>query len=196
MGHHMGETDRRIKRTRRLLRDALMALIVEKGFDAVTIRDITDRADVAYATFFRHYESKEALLGEQIDLLIKEFEAMGHADTGDHPVLAEGKLFFHHVAAHQALYRSLLDPKSSRAVVSRLKHVIAENTRPHAEEHYRHLSEPAIPLEVSLNHIASSLLELVAWWLDSDMLLTPDQMAHIYARLVIEATWFAVSGKP
>ena len=188
----MEQTDRRIKRTRRLLRDALMALIVEKGFDAVTIRDITDRADVAYATFFRHYESKEALLGEQIDLLIKEFEAMGHA-AADHPVQAEGKLFFQHVAAHQTLYRSLLDKKSSRAVVSRLKQVIAEHTRPHAEEHYQHLPKPDIPLEVSLNHIAASALELVAWWLDNDMPLSPDQMAHIYARLVIEATWFAVS---
>jgi hypothetical protein len=98
-------------------------------------------------------------------------------------------------AAHQTLYRSLLDEKSSRTVVSRLKHVIAEHARPHAEEHYQHLPQPEIPLEVSLNHIAASALELVAWWLDSDMLLSPDQMAHIYARLVIEATWFAVSGE-
>jgi hypothetical protein len=55
------------------------------------------------------------------------------------------------------------------------------------------LPKPDIPLEVSLNHIAASALELVAWWLDNDLRLSPNQMAHIYARLVIEATWFAVS---
>jgi AcrR family transcriptional regulator len=191
----MEDTDRRIKRTRRMLRDALMTLIVEKGYDVITIRDITDRADVAYATFFRHYESKEALLGEQIDLLIKEFESMGHAAPNEHPIKAEGELFFQHVAAHQALYRSLLDKKSSRAVMSRLKQVVAEHTRPHAEAHYQQLREPEIPLEVSLNHIAASACELVAWWLDNNMPLSPEQMACIYERLVIEATWYAVSGE-
>ncbi len=44
--------DRRVKRSQRLLGEALMSLILEKGYEAVTIRDITQRADVAYVTFF------------------------------------------------------------------------------------------------------------------------------------------------
>ena len=50
----MDTQDRRVRRTQNLLAKALIALTLEKGYEAVTIRDITQRADVAYATFFRH----------------------------------------------------------------------------------------------------------------------------------------------
>src|SRR5690606_12454565 len=60
------KVDARVRRTRRRLQDALVALVLERGYEAVTIRDVAERADVGYATFFRHYASKEALL---LDLL-------------------------------------------------------------------------------------------------------------------------------
>ena len=55
------KTDRRIQRTRELLRKALMELIDEKGYDAVTIQDITERANLGRTTFYLHYQSKEDL---------------------------------------------------------------------------------------------------------------------------------------
>src|SRR5689334_4808121 len=58
----MARSDRRIVRTRNLLAQALVALTLEKNYDAVTIREITDRAEIGYATFFRHYPDKDALL--------------------------------------------------------------------------------------------------------------------------------------
>ncbi|MFN8375405.1 MAG: helix-turn-helix domain-containing protein [Anaerolineae bacterium] len=57
----MKREDRRVDRTRALLQQALMELIREKGYDAVTIQDITDRANVGRATFYLHYPSKDAL---------------------------------------------------------------------------------------------------------------------------------------
>jgi AcrR family transcriptional regulator len=54
--------DRRKARTRQLLRDALMALIVEKGYEAISIQDIVDRANVARPTFYLHFKDKEELL--------------------------------------------------------------------------------------------------------------------------------------
>ena len=53
--------DRRVNRTRRLLREALLALIMEEGYDAVTIEEITDRADLGRTTFYLHYRDKEDL---------------------------------------------------------------------------------------------------------------------------------------
>ena len=57
-------TDRRVQRTRRLLQDALMALSTERGFDAVTVGDIAERANVNRATFYRHYQDKYGLVDE------------------------------------------------------------------------------------------------------------------------------------
>lgn len=98
--HGMARNDRRIQRTRRMLREALIELIPEKGFDAITIRNVTDRADIAYATFFRHYDSLEELLGEQIELVIRDLEDSARGSEGDH-LEAEGLLVFRHVEAKQ-----------------------------------------------------------------------------------------------
>ena len=54
--------DRRVGRTRRLMHEALMALIVEKGYETVTVQDILDRADVGRSTFYAHYRDKDELL--------------------------------------------------------------------------------------------------------------------------------------
>ena len=70
----MNENDLRVLRTRRLLREALIALVISRGYEPVTIRDITQEAQVGYKTFFRHYESKDALLQSIIDEIIDEFQ--------------------------------------------------------------------------------------------------------------------------
>lgn len=50
------QLDRRVRRTRRALQDSLTSLILEKGYDAVTVEDITDRADLGRTTFYLHYK--------------------------------------------------------------------------------------------------------------------------------------------
>jgi AcrR family transcriptional regulator len=54
--------DLRVRRTRKTLQEALIALTIEKGFAAVTVRDITERAMVNRSTFYRHYLDKYELL--------------------------------------------------------------------------------------------------------------------------------------
>ena len=75
-------SDPRIKRTRAALCSALLSLLEEKAFDQITIRDIVGRADIGYATFFRNYDSKAAVLhdlaadqiGQLIDLAFPAIE--------------------------------------------------------------------------------------------------------------------------
>src|SRR6185369_11635872 len=61
------KVDPRVRRTRRLLRDALVSLMLEKDFASISIKEITERAEVAYITFFRHYQSLDQLLMEILD---------------------------------------------------------------------------------------------------------------------------------
>ena len=58
--------DPRVKRTRIMLEQALMELVKEKGFQAVTVQDITERAGVNRATFYAHFPDKYALLDHNI----------------------------------------------------------------------------------------------------------------------------------
>jgi AcrR family transcriptional regulator len=57
-----GAIDRRAARTRRTLHDALIRLILRKGYDALTVQEIIDDADVGRATFYAHYRGKDDLL--------------------------------------------------------------------------------------------------------------------------------------
>ncbi|HEX7000629.1 MAG TPA: helix-turn-helix domain-containing protein, partial [Trueperaceae bacterium] len=66
------KVDARVRRTRSRLQGALVALVLEGDYDQVTIRDVADRADVGYATFFRHYRDKEELLVALLEDLLDE----------------------------------------------------------------------------------------------------------------------------
>ena len=72
----MQTQDRRVKRTQKLLAKALIELTLEKGYEAVTIREITQRADVAYTTFFRNYHDKDALLHDVLDVVLEDLVAL------------------------------------------------------------------------------------------------------------------------
>jgi len=67
--------DRRQQRTRRLLKAALISLILERGYDDLTIQDITDRADVRRATFYLHYATKDELLAQVLAAMFDELVA-------------------------------------------------------------------------------------------------------------------------
>ncbi len=69
------KTDRRVSRTRRQLRNALMALILERGYNAVTIEDITERADLGRTTFYLHFRDKEELLVESLEEIAADLKS-------------------------------------------------------------------------------------------------------------------------
>lgn len=186
----MDTSDRRVRRTRRLLGEALLELIQEQSFDAITIRDITERADVGYATFFRHYDGKEALLSEQLEQIVRRLETLSGERSDDY-FEREGRLFFEHVQGNAHLYRGLLGDHVQSRIVRRLRDTLVGIVLPHMEGHAEG-ADLRIPLAVAANHVAASALELAAWWLENEMPYDPQEMGRIYRRLIIEATWQAI----
>jgi AcrR family transcriptional regulator len=93
--------DRRIQRTRQLLRGALFSLIQEKGFEPLSVQDIIDRANVGRATFYAHFENKEDLLLSGFDALRESLrerhrEALSRGSSVDERIFA----FSHDMLAH------------------------------------------------------------------------------------------------
>ncbi|QBD77008.1 TetR/AcrR family transcriptional regulator [Ktedonosporobacter rubrisoli] len=101
--------DRRIQRTRQLLSDALLALIVERGYEIITVQDITVKANIGRTTFYMHYRDKEELLAASVQRLVKELRQEIEAGTEE---LCTYRtliiLVFQHIAQHYRLYRVLL----------------------------------------------------------------------------------------
>lgn len=176
--------DRRVRRTQHALARALIALTLERGYDAVTIRDITDRADVGYATFFRHYRDKEALLLDVSEVVLAELMELLRlpADQGDAPTL--GTLLFRYVGEHAQVCRVLLSSRGSPALVERITETGVRSML--AERTVR--AESPVPAEVAAYHLVASSIALLRWWLEHDMPYPAERMGLIYSDLIVRPT--------
>lgn len=175
------QTDRRVKRTHKLLHEALIELTLQHGYDAVTIREITDRADVGYATFFRHFTDKDALLADVLEAMKDEFIGLLEPHSIVTDPVHTGSLIFDYVQSNADLCRVLLNSTDTMVVIKPLLEIGVQ------EKQRMIRPEPvgSLPAELAIQHLMSSLVMLIRWWLDHDMPYPPEQMGEIAARLII-----------
>jgi AcrR family transcriptional regulator len=175
------KVDRRIRRTRRMLSDAILTLIVERGYDAVSVQEIAERADLNRATFYLHFTNKEELLIAALEERFDELAAT--LDEAEH----EGPLWdghatlltFRHVADYAPLYRVLLGERALGMIVYRILSYIAryvENKLLHSLPTSVAL---AFPPELVAHQMAGGLYALVSWWVINDMPHSPEYMARV-----------------
>jgi AcrR family transcriptional regulator len=172
--------DRRIRRTQQLLAQALIALTLEKGYEVVTIREITERADVGYATFFRHYRDKDELLQDVLEVVLEELQQLLAATDPTADPVAVGTLVFRYVQGHSAIVRVLLGRQAL------LQGLIARVARQVAAEQAAAWPAGVVPVEVAAHHVVSATIALIGWWLDHGMPYPPDRMGQIYAALIAD----------
>src|SRR5262245_57294331 len=122
--------DRRSVRTRRNLGDALVALILRKGYEAITVQDIIDEADVGRSTFYMHYTGKEDLLRASFDTLRAVLaEAAAARDREDGEPLPFSLALFEHACSHKHIYRALAGGRGGVVVGKQMRIVLAEVVR-------------------------------------------------------------------
>lgn len=188
------KTDPRVRRTHRILQGALVSLILEKDYSSISIKEITDRADVAYITFFRHYNGIDELLMEVLDEglaeLLRHIETLA-GKSEDPANEVEGKLIFEYIRQKSDLFRILLKSQS----VTRIRKSVIQNIARMFEDSCGFLQRPNIyvPANIASNHMATSLLALIEWWLEHKMSPPPAQMGKIYKALIIDGTIRAVA---
>lgn len=179
----MDTQDRRVKRTQNLLAKALIALTLEKGYEAVTIRDITERADVGYATFFRHYHDKDALLLDVLEVVLEELMSLLPLSPDADPATV-GTLIFRYVQRQSEVCRVLLSSRGSTMLVQRIIEAGTESVlRQHAP-----LAGAVVPMEIAAYHLVASTLALIQWWLEHNMPYPPERMGSIYHELIARPT--------
>lgn len=181
--------DRRKARTRRQLHDALISLILERPYDEITVQDITDRADLSRATFYLHFTDKEDLLLTGLHEVFDQIAAdagsfsQNNLDEAEEP---PSLIVFRHAEQNRDLYRALIMARNSGVFAGDIRGYLARRIR----EHYADKVDPALsglPSSVSVDvlcqHVASSMLGLLMWWLETDAPYTAEQMARMYQAL-------------
>jgi AcrR family transcriptional regulator len=183
--------DKRVRRTQKLLGEALIAEALEKGYKNITIQDVTDRADVGYRTYFRHFKGlDELLLSVAQDRLDEFYELLNIPLPGElveDPVAtfqSIGATLFQHIEENQQAFCFLLLDPNLRFVLE----PIQERACSKAESILAGLPQGMIPAGVAANHIISSTIALIRWWLENETPHAPKKMGRIFTDLIIQPT--------
>jgi AcrR family transcriptional regulator len=184
----MEKLDRRVQRTRVQLRDALIALILERGYDDLTIQDITDKADLRRATFYLHYKDKQELLltvlSESFDAVVQKMAALLQTDALAGKTNVEAFLvMFKHAEQNAKLYKGILNSQSGVIVSNRIREYLAALLLSSLNAIPSH--QMTVPPQVLANFMAGAELEMVAWWLNHDMPYSAEQMAEMVQTLTL-----------
>ncbi len=178
--------DPRVVRTKQMLREALVACILEKGYDATSIQDITDRAGLRRATLYLHYRDKEdlmlALIRGMLDDLMHKMEAQSEQAFTPETQSSEDTLTFLHVQERADLYRAVLRGQGAAEITRGIRDYLAARIRENCTRGHPDL-DMSIPIEVVANYLAAVKLHMVIWWLENGMPYPPQQMAAMCSRL-------------
>ncbi len=174
--------DARMVRTQQALRTAFLALIERKSLDDISIRDIVAEAGIGYATYFRHYPSKAALLETVVADEIRELIDLSLPALRPGDTRASSLVLFQHVDEHRALWSALLTGGAAGTI------------REEFAKAARELSgkkiglEQWLPAELGVIYGVSGTVEIIAWWLRQDPPFPIERIAEIHDRLVLTPT--------
>jgi AcrR family transcriptional regulator len=176
--------DRRVRRTRKLLHDAFISLVIEKGYEKTTIQDILDRADVGRSTFYVHYRDKEALLTANFDAMHEQLERELDkiAATGPVDVALPAALLFEHAYRNQRMYRAMCGRQGGELVHRHLRRLIGDVLRKRLAPQLQQ-DGAEVPSDVAAEFYTSAALGLLVWWIDKDFCGDDAWMTGLYRKL-------------
>ncbi|USL34149.1 TetR/AcrR family transcriptional regulator [Priestia megaterium] len=184
------KTDRRIIRTKRFIRDALTELMEEKGFEGVTVRDLTKKADINRGTFYLHYQDKYDLLKKSENEVIQEIQEFIKKANPNEIVsanLQEQPLpfiiaLFEYIQENARFMQVMLGPKGNPGFYLKIKEVMKTNMLEKLKLIDNKIS-PLVPLEYLMSYVTSAHLGVIQHWLEQDMKQSPREMALTLASM-------------
>lgn len=177
-------------KTRKGIIQAAVELVLEKGYDTVTIQDITDRADIGRGTFYIHFKDKEEVVWTAIQDLCLELEQAAHQQYKDNiPDQQEyyGLLYiFRQVDKNCDLFRVCFSSRGSAALTERVTDLLADIIL------YDIQNQPAlrdpnsdVPMEIVAQMMTGLITRMISWWLNTSNSYTAEQMAAMIYKTLL-----------
>ena len=171
----------RAARSRQAIADAFISLVLEQGYEQVTMTAVAQRAKVSQATFYRHYRNLDDVPAQVFQRTFQQLiRRIKQQKTFDDEALA----IFTYIRQHQNVFRAYValphEHPARWAVIDALVKF--------ALERYEERENSRVPLELSVNHIIESSYQLVCWYLDNINEYTPQQVAAMYIDFIVHAT--------
>jgi AcrR family transcriptional regulator len=182
--------NRRINRTKTAIYKALVELIGEKGFNAVTVSDISDRADINRGTFYKHYRDKFDLLDQieaeiinDVEGIVLQAQSLNFADfnSNDNPLPIVVSIF-EYMKDNSALINSILGVEGDTAYLYRLGQAVEKNLKLGFLAGLR-AKNFLVPAEYLISYAIFAHFGVIRTWLKNDCRETPREMAIILSKL-------------
>jgi AcrR family transcriptional regulator len=183
--------DRRVIRTKQAIQDALIDLVEENGFDSISIKDITERADINRGTFYLHYHDKYDLLDQTEEEIIKDIKEIiqpaGAINlekylNSDEPFPMMIDLF-NYIKSRSRLMHAVLGLKTYPGFQTRIKKALETNFFYQGFFSNKSSSDLLVPADYLISYVAAAHMGVIQSWLVNDCRESPLEMARILSRL-------------
>jgi AcrR family transcriptional regulator len=174
-----------VARTKAAIEDAFVQLVLEQGYERVAVEDISDRADLARATFYAHYPNKEAVLLSVSNRLVEDLMRRIAYQGGPWNVVRRDALqtAYKHAAENPDLYRACMsDARTRQAYLSILSRYAEQNFRDRLTALGR---QPRVPVPVMARGFVGATLAILEAWLAGELEGDVEQLASMALDLFI-----------
>ncbi|MFI7613473.1 TetR/AcrR family transcriptional regulator [Nonomuraea terrae] len=179
--------DRRVRRTRRLIQEALVALILEKGYEAVTVTDVIERADVGRSTFYSHFTDKHDVLLSNLD----DHDFLRPAPDSGGGLFAFSLPMFEHARERGRLVRALLGRRGGGPLLAHGERLLAEIVR---RELLAAGARPSGGLDLLVVCVVGAYMGLLRAWVDGETAASPAELDAAFRTAVEPGVWALIHG--
>jgi len=183
--------DRRVARTRGMLQHALNSLTLKKGYEAISIEDICEAANVGRSTFYAHYTSKDDLKRSGLEhlrqqLLDHQKAGLTASENASNRSFAFSLPMFEHAREHIDLYRALVGNRGGAIALGTIRQILSDLVRDELCASARKNPNGAIPRELVVHYVVGAFMAVMTWWLDGGAKLPPQRIDAMFRRLATE----------
>lgn len=179
--------DRRIRRSKKLIQEAFLSLLTEKGYTDVSIQDILDRADVGRTTFYTYYRSKEDLMFHGFSDFEQSFEIP--SDLVRDPVTGAGGEFaralFEHIAEQRPTARALLGERGVPAIAEHLESLLKKRFQNTWAKDWKELGHSTAVIESAAVFAAGAFMSTLRFWLMAARPSLPSEAYDLYLKILV-----------
>lgn len=185
--------DRRSRRTRDLVNAAMMELLREKRYDAITIQDLLDRANIGRSTFYAHYFDKEDVLVSLSEQMLEMFQQQLSERKVGQRIIPSLEIF-QHASENYPFFQSMIRGHAEELLWETVRAILSKSIEETLASAWTGKGSPSIPLAVVAEYLAGAFGNLLKWWLKADMPYSPEEMESIFQQLALPGVRSVMEG--
>lgn len=185
------KTDLRVKRTQKMIVEAFVYLVEEKGYDSVTIQEIADRAMINRATFYAHFKDKQNLYEQIFDFAIEAFTSVLESDQlvfGKRIRIKKIELtltqIYVNIHKNKSFFLTIMDGSSNELLRKKLAYILYEKYADIFSQLKITENDIEVPMDFIIEYMTSIFVGTLHWWITSDTDMTPNHLARLVIKLV------------